>query len=186
MVNCKGSDNININIKYILMAIAFAVLCIVGYFIMPNNDTIEINSENEVQNNIFVHIEGEVNNPGLIEVEYGTRLYELIEKAGGETENADTSRVNLSSILSDEQKVVIPSKVLISSEENQEDQDVLININTASMEKLMKLDGIGEGTAKKIIKYREENGYFNEIEDLKKVSGIGENKFNGLKDDITI
>ena len=172
--------------KYVLITIAFVALCIVGYFVMPKNDTIEINNDNEVQDNIFIHIEGEVNNPGLIEVKYGTRLYELIEKAGGATENADTSRVNLSSILSDEQKVIIPSKIVVSNEKNQEEQDVLININTASIEKLMKLDGIGEGTAKKIIKYRDENGYFNVIDDLKKVSGIGENKFNGLKDDITI
>lgn len=173
--------------KYFLMIIGFVVLTIVGYFIMPKNDVLEVDSENETKDNIFVHIEGEVNNPGLIEIKYGTRLYELIEKAGGETENADLSRVNLSSILSDEQKVMVPAKVVISSNsEVNETEDSLININTASKESLMRLDGIGEGTAKKIIKYREDNGYFNEIEDLKKVSGIGENKFNGLKDNITI
>ena len=121
--------------------------------------------------------------PGLIKVKYGTRIYELIEQAGGETENADLSRVNLASIVNDEQKVVIPDKI-VQTEENEE--DTIININTASKEKLMKLDGVGEGTAKKIIQYRQENGYFNTIEELKNVPGIGESKFNRLKDAITI
>lgn len=178
----------NINLKYALMAVGFVILSIIGYFIMPKQEIVEVNNENEVKNSIFVHIEGEVNNPGLIEVDYGTRIYELIDKAGGETENADLSRVNLSSILSDEQKVIIPAKIVVSDDSKIDNnmENSMININTASKESLMRLDGIGEGTAKKIIKYREENGYFNTIEDLKNVSGIGENKFNGLKDNITI
>ena len=156
--------------KYALMFTGFAILCVVGYFIMPKDEIVEVNNESDTKDSIFVHIEGEVNNPGLTEVEYGTRLYELIEKAGGETENADLSRVNLSSILSDEQKVVIPKKIVVSNDSQmQQSEDILININTASKESLMKLDGIGESMANKIIKYREENGYFNEIEDLKNV-----------------
>ena len=61
----------------------------------------------------------------------------------------------------------------------------IVNINTANIEKLSTLTGIGESTAKKIIKYREENGYFNSIEDIMNVTGIGESKFNAIKDNIT-
>ena len=173
-------------IKYLLIFVGFIILTILGYFLMPTDEIVQPESEKEENDYIFVHIEGQVNNPGLLKVEYGTRLYELIEKAGGETENADLSRVNLASILNDEQKVLIPAKIVLSEDQNAEAEGSLVNINTASKEKLMTLSGIGEGTAEKIIKYRQDKGYFNTIEELKNVSGIGENKFNGLKEDITI
>ena len=72
-------------------------------------------------------------------------------------------------------------------EEGSEEGDSgIVNINTASVEKLSTLTGIGKSTAEKIVKYRDENGYFNSIEDIMNVSGIGEIKFNSIKDDITI
>ena len=80
----------------------------------------------------------------------------------------------------------VPSKVVLDETNETGAETSIVNINTASKEKLMSLDGVGEGTAEKIIKYREQNGYFNTIEDLMNVSGIGESKFNGLKDDITV
>ena len=173
-------------IKYVVIIVAFIILTILGYFLSPKDEIVEPTKNEENHDDIFVHIEGQVQKPGLMKVKYGTRLYELIEEAGGETEDADLSRVNLSSILSDEQKVVIPAKVVVIEENGEVQGNGLININTANLETLMKLDGVGEGTAKKIIQYREENGYFSSIEELKNVSGIGENKFNGLKDEITI
>lgn len=170
--------------KSVLMVAAFIVLGILGYFLLPKDEIVVKENDAEEEEFIFVHIEGCVNYPGLIKTKYGTRLFELIEEAGGETEEADLTRINLASIVSDEQKVFIPAKVVL--EEGQEDESSIININTASKEKLMSLNGVGEGTAEKIIKYREQNGYFNAIEDLMNVSGIGESKFNGLKDDITV
>lgn len=173
--------------KYLLIFGGFIILSILGYFLLPKDEIIEPIRTEANEEYIFVHIEGQVNHPGLIKVKYGTRLYELIEEAGGETEEADLTRINLASVLNDEQKVVIPAKVTISIDaEEKEEEGALININTASKEKLMTLDGIGEGTAEKIIKYRQDKGFFNVIEDLKNVSGIGESKFNALKDDITI
>ncbi|MBQ9313447.1 MAG: helix-hairpin-helix domain-containing protein [Clostridia bacterium] len=177
----------NNKMKYIFVFVVFIILTILGYVLLPKEEVVVQNKVEEDDNYIFVHIEGQVKNPGLMKVKYGTRLYELIEKVGGETENADLTRVNLASVLSDEQKVIIPAKVIISEDsESREESGGLVNINTASKEKLMTLNGIGEGTAEKIVKYRQDNGYFNSVEDLKNVSGIGENKFNGLKDDITI
>ena len=174
----------NLKIKYSLIVVGFLLLAVVGYCLLPNNKEVENKAMENTDTDIYVHIDGAVKNPGLLKVAYGTRLYELIEEAGGETEDADLSRVNLSCILNDEQKIVIPKKVVIS-EESISSSNGLININTATKEELMQLNGVGEGTAKKIIHYREENGYFNTIEDLKNVSGIGDNKFNGLKDEIT-
>lgn len=97
--------------------------------------------------------------------------------------DADLERLNLAKVLVDEEKIVVPKKVIL--EETKEEENSVVNINTADVEKLSTLTGIGKSTAEKIIKYREENGYFNSIEDIMNVSGIGENKFNSIKDDIT-
>lgn len=99
--------------------------------------------------------------------------------------NADVERLNLAKVLTDEEKIVVPKKVILEEAEEERENDI-ININTADVEKLSTLTGIGKSTAEKIIKYREENGYFNSIEDIMNVSGIGENKFNSIKDNITI
>ena len=174
-------------VKYLLVFGGFIILSILGYMLLPKDEIVEPRQEEVKEDYIFVHIEGQVNHPGLMKVKYGTRIYELIEEAGGETEDADLTRINLASVLNDEQKVVIPAKVIVPSDSEEKDKSGgLVNINTASKEKLMTLDGVGEGTAEKIMKYRQENGYFNTIEDLKNVSGIGENKFNSIKDNITI
>ena len=173
--------------KSLLLVAAFIVLGILGYFLLPKDEIVIKENQNEEEEFIFVHIEGCVNNPGLIKTKYGTRLFELIEEAGGETDEADLTRINLASIVSDEQKIFVPAKVVLDeTNETGAEKTSIVNINTASKEKLMSLDGIGEGTAEKIIKYREQNGYFNTIEDLMNVSGIGESKFSGLKDDITV
>ncbi len=180
----------NNKVKCALALGAFIILTILGYVLFPKEEILikeDLETEDEY---IYVHIEGCVNNPGLIKTKYGTRLFELIEEAGGETEDADLTRINLSSIVNDEQKIVIPAKVVVNNEnnneENNKEESGVVNINTADKEKLTTLTGIGESTAEKIIKYREENGYFNSIEDIMNVSGIGESKFNSIKDDITV
>lgn len=105
--------------------------------------------------------------------------------AGGATEDADVSRINLSKILDDEEKISVPKKV-IKDENSHESESKNVNINSASVEKLSTLNGIGKSTAERIVRYREENGYFNTIEDLMNVSGIGEIKFNAIKDNIEV
>lgn len=185
----EGGIFMNNNLKCILALATFIILTILGYFLLNDKSENIIESNSLEGDFIFVHIEGEIENPGLAKVKYGTRLYELIEEVGGATENADLSRINLSSIVCDEQKVIIPTKIISSesdnSPENQNTENGLININTANKEKLMTLSGVGESTAEKIIKYREHTGYFNTIEDIMNVQGIGESKFNNIKDDIT-
>jgi competence protein ComEA len=133
-----------------------------------------------------VYVVGEVEEPGIFEVEDGTRVYEVLEMAGGVSQDADTARMNLAKIVVDEEKINVPKKVMITEESKLMDDGGLININTANADKLSTLNGIGKSTANKIIQYRNENGYFDTIEDIMKVTGIGESKFNAIKENITI
>ena len=124
-----------------------------------------------------VYICGAVANPGIYEFTNGTRLYELIEEAGGLDEEADADAVNLAMEVVDAQQIRIP----YIGESIQKDENDLININTADVEELCKIPGIGESRAKAIIEYRESQGGFKDIEDLKNISGIKDATFNKIK-----
>lgn len=167
----------------------------------------EVNEENEKKEtkeeieNIIVHVSGCVNKEGIVELPINSRVIDAINYAGGVKENADLSEINLASILEDGIKIYIPSlqektenafnennDLNISSKINENissNSTQKININTATQEQLDTLPGIGQSTALKIIEYRKENGKFKKIEDIKQVKGIGEAKFNKLKDLIT-
>ena len=161
-----------------------------------------------------VDIKGEVNSPGIYTLNSNNRVIDVIEKAGGLTENANTSVINLSKKITDEMVIIIYSnqEVLefektkekekqlqekcIQKDENSLKNDACIsnsqtttnnkiNINTASLEELQTLNGIGEAKAKDIISYRETNK-FNTIEDIKNVPGIGEGLFAKIKESITV
>lgn len=169
---------------------------------------IEIQEEEvivEESEEIVIHVIGAVNDPGIVRLSLGSRIIDVIEAAGGSKEEADLNQVNLAYIVEDGQKIHIPSineeveefsnsgyNEYISSNEgnniiiNNEGESQKVNINTASKEELMSLNGIGEATADKIIAYREENGKFNSIEDIQNVKGIGEAKFNNIKENICI
>ncbi len=180
----------NEKVKYLLILGAFIILGIIGYCCLPS-DEIVIQADNQQQEEtdyIYVHIEGCVQNPGLFKVQDGTRMYELLELAGGETDDADLTRINLASILTDAQKVIIPA-VYIPTEEGEISSGIyqrMVNINTATLDELQTLNGIGPSMAQKILDYRNKNGYFLQIEDIMEVDGIGEGKFNKIKDNITI
>lgn len=174
----------NNKVKFVFMTGAFIILVIVGFFMMKKDEEIVFYSGEEKSiSKICAYIVGEVNSPGIFELEDGTRIYELIEMAGGATKDADVSRINLAKIVLDEEKITVPKKVIVSEET---EDSKIININSATADKLSTLDGIGKSTAEKIVKYREENGYFNTVEDLMNVSGIGENKFNSIKQNIEV
>ena len=159
------------------------------------NEIIE-SSNNEEKTMIKVHIDGQIKNRGVVELEEGSRLVDAIEKSGGLTEEADTSNINLADILQDGEKVYIYSKQEVEelksigklNEEidNTTKKDNKININTATQAELEEITGIGPSLAKKIIEYRESNGKFKDIEELKNVSGIGDKKFESMKSQITI
>ncbi len=176
----------NNKVKFALAIGTFIILTIIGFHLMSGDEEVVFDSaEHSEPFKIFVYIVGEVEEPGVFEVEDGTRVHDLIELAGGATKDADLSRINLAKILEDEEKISIPKLVIVSDDELEGNGGV-VNINSASVEKLSTLTGIGKSTAEKIVKFREENGYFNTVEDIMNVSGIGESKFNAIKDDIEV
>lgn len=203
------------NKKYVIIGLIFCIL-IIAIIIVKQFDTeeketldlisIEENTENtetveeEEDYKIVIHITGEVNNEGIIEIKEGGRISDAIEEAGGLTKEADLERVNLAYELEDGQKIYIPNKKdkdieeyvtegvddIVLPDELSKAGDGLVNINKASSEELQELDGIGEALAENIIAYRENNGRFKNIEDIKNVSGIGDSKYEKIKDNIKI
>lgn len=175
---------------------------------LNEENSIKIRESTNLNGNkkIIVHISGEVISPGVISLEEGARIVDAINMADGVTEEADLSKVNLAYVLEDAQKIYIPNinekeekEIVENIEEgvvisgsgtsngnDSKNEDVKININTANVKELQKLSGIGESIALRIVTYRKENGKFNSIEDLKNVSGIGENKFNKIKNNIFV
>ena len=126
---------------------------------------------------VTVYITGEVRNPGLYSLPYGSRVKDAVEAAGGFTNEAYVEGLNLAARLRDGQHIPVYSR-------NEVPQKV--NINTADKWLLEALPGIGPTTARRIVEYREEHGPFGQIEDIKKVRGIGEGTFEKIKDKITI
>ena len=174
--------------------------------------TEEIMVKNETQTEettdtekIVVHIIGAVKNEGIVELNEGARVSDAINSAGGLAEDADMSKINLAYVLEDGVKIRIPSindehteeyittdevEIVESSSQTTQNggnsKSGLININTANETELDSLPGIGPSIAAKIINYREENGDFASIEDIKNVNGIGDSKFEELKDLICV
>lgn len=175
-----------------------------------------LNNENstkeESKSTIKIHIAGAVKNEGVIEIKANSRLSDAIEKAGGLKEDADITKINLACLLEDGIKIYIPNrkdgnninqdeteKYVMTPDENnisikdtnkdtlnKKDTKIMVNINTATQAELETIPGIGPSTALKIIKYRQENGKFKNIEDIKEVSGIGDSKYNQMKDKIKV
>ena len=219
--------------KKLIVSIFIILVVIVIFYLMylskDNSVTAideveEIDEEvvNEEIRKIKVDIKGMVNNPGVYEVDDGSRVIDVINASGGLIEGADTSNINLSKKLKDENVIIIgsikePEKIIeyvykececpkfndacISNNEvvnyqeseisksesfNEDASNNLVSINSANLEALMSLPSIGESKAKSIIKYREENDGFKQIEDIMNVSGIGNALFEKIKDFITL
>ena len=137
---------------------------------------------------IYVHISGAVKKPGVYRLPDGSRLFDAIELAGGFSDDADESFLNLASVVEDGLKYHVPTKEETEGLMQPAEAAVTdgrIDINHAGADELMQLNGIGEGKARAIIAYREEHGAFATVEDIKKVSGIGESTYAKFKDDIT-
>lgn len=141
----------------------------------------------------YIHICGEVVSPGVYEAKEGSRVFQIVEQAGGFTENALSEYLNMAQIVTDGMKLVVPAKgelqdsdIYGQSELKQQENTGMINLNTASKEELMTLKGIGEARADDIIMYRKENGAFMRIEDVMNIPGIKEAAFQKIKDKITV
>lgn len=160
---------------------------------------------------IYVHICGAVVNPGVYELDAGSRVFEGVRAAGGFSEEACEDYVNQAEVLQDGQRLIIPTPEEVEAVKDDDsyqeswridalkaeqsaaveaapvgNTDGLININTADESELSSIDGIGAGKAAAIVKYRQENGNFQTIQDIMKVSGIKEGTYEKIKDKITV
>ena len=167
-----------------------------------SNDTSQ-NTNNSQTTEVTVYISGAVKTEGVVTMSSEDRLSDAIKVMGGIVEGADMNAINLAEKLVDGKHYVIPkqgeqipvdvnagggstSGATQTSGGNTQGQGGLVNINTATLEQLDTLPGVGEATANKIITYREENGGFKSIEDLKNVKGIGDKKFVDMKSSICV
>lgn len=159
---------------------------------ISNNDNKEKSEKSTIKK---VHISGEINKPGVYEINDNYRLEDLVNDADGLTENADLNKINLALKLEDQMRIIIPN---INDKDNNENNTTTqlispinvndnkkLDINTADKSELMTLPNIGEKRADAIIEYRQKNK-FNKIEDIKKVSGIGDKFFEAMKDMIVV
>lgn len=159
---------------------------------ISNNDNKEKSEKSTLKK---VHISGEINKPGVYEINDNYRLEDLVNDAGGLTENADLNKINLALKLEDQMRIIIPN---INDKDNNEintttqlispinvNDNKKVDINTADKSELMTLPNIGEKRADAIIEYRQKNK-FNKIEDIKNVSGIGDKFFEAMKDMIVV
>ncbi|MDR5658052.1 helix-hairpin-helix domain-containing protein [Serpentinicella sp. ANB-PHB4] len=143
-----------------------------------------------IDNNMIVHVEGAVKFPGVYELAGSSRTIDAIEAAGGLLQSADRTRVNLAEKIYDEAFIYIPmyeEEVVVPLHiNNRNDNSGLININHATKEELQSLPGIGPALSERIVSYREQHGEFSTLEELKSVSGIGENKYTEVESLITL
>lgn len=160
-----------------------------------DSNTKESKTEDE-EELVIIHVIGEVKKPGVVRVKEGSRVEDIVKAAGGLTENADISNINLAYVVEDGTKIRIPStddekqeeyitqsigEGIIMQEVSNSSSSSIVNINTANETELEELPGIGASIAGRIIEYRNKNGKFKNIEDIKNVTGIGDSKFEKIK-----
>jgi competence protein ComEA len=144
---------------------------------------------------VFVHVAGAVRRPGVYTLRAGSRVADAVERAGGARASADLSAVNLASKLEDGRQVLVPKRVgggVAASAPGTAAGAVTgvpaqpIDLNTATLEQLDTLDGVGPATAQKILDYRTEHGGFGSVDELGQVSGIGEKRLAALRDHVRV
>lgn len=201
--------------KYKILIIV--MICLLGFLIILSTSTSDIDNnedafkkysketeikedsedsytENNKEDKIFVYIGGAVEKPNVYKLEEGSRIKDLVEIAGGFSDNAESKNINLAQKLNDEDYIYVYSigeseiDSNISSEVTSSiRKDGCININKATVEELKSIDGIGEVRASKIIEYREENGPYKNIDELKNIGArIGEKTFETIKDKVYV
>jgi competence protein ComEA len=196
--------------------ILLLIVIIVGVGIVLNKninkeDNFIINRASDISENkpaiqieippVIIHIAGAVKNPGVYQLKSTDRIVDAVKIAGGAIEEANLDSINLASLLKDGQKIIVPYKTYSETGEeintniynyvesvysSSVSTSAKININTANANLLQTLPGIGPVLSERIIEYRNQNGLFGMIDDIKDVSGIAEKKYEGIKDLICV
>lgn len=161
----------------------------------PSGEAAQNGNEPDAKNavKIMVHVAGNVNKPGVYELPYGSRVKDALDAAGGATSDGNADSLNLVEVIIDGQKLVVPPKTNPLTTENLTQGSGMatsygggmVNINTADEKSLEELPGIGPALAKRIIEYRMQKP-FSSVDELKNVSGIGDKKFEQMKDKVAL
>ena len=167
---------------------------------LPETAEPQETAETRLGSTIYVHVCGHVKYPGVYQMQEGSRVYEAIDKAGGMLEEGAGDAMNMAAVLEDGMRIMVPDLAQAaqmieqgavfdpgsSASVSDRKSSGKVNLNRADVKELMTLTGIGQSRAEAIIRYREEIGSFERIEDVMKVSGIKESAFNKIKADITV
>jgi len=209
MFNLSNQEKITIILLLILIIVGVGIVL---YKNINSEDNFTINRASDISENnpaiqkevppLIIHITGAVKNPGVYQLKSTDRVVDAVKIAGGETEEANLDLINLAALLKDGQKIIVPSKIYNENGEEinkniDNNTEVMyssssgsisgkININTTNATMLQTLPGIGPVLSERIIEYRNQNGFFGIIDDIKDVSGIAEKKFEGIKDLICV
>lgn len=191
----------------LILATLVTVFVLVIYFSQSNNEQADAWEENESAfqqatedsektteetGKIIVDIKGEINKPGVYELEGDARVKEVILEAGGLTKQAEEKQLNLAEKLQDQQMIYIPNKEeaeemeIDGDKEAEDNNEDMIDINAADINELQKISGVGPAKAQAIVDYREENGAFESVDELNEISGFGEKTVEKLRDSIKI
>lgn len=155
----------------------------------------EVEDKTTVSTVIYVDVKGEIHHPGVYQMKAESRVKDLIEAAGGFTPLADDQKLNLAQLLGDQMVIVVPKKgeevnselaQAPTSQKKEVGKEVKVNINTATVEELKTLKGIGEKKAEAIIEYRKKNGSFKNKEELMKVRGIGKKLYESFQERVIV
>lgn len=161
--------------------------------LQETGEAVQESGSSEEAGKIYVYICGAVENPGVYQADSGSRLFEILELAGGFTPEADQNGFNLARTVIDGEQFVVLTKeeaarkmTAVSENAAAQQNSGLVNINTATLSELTQISGIGESRAQAIIAYREKHGAFGSVEEIKKVDGIKDGLFSKIKDFITV
>jgi competence protein ComEA len=209
MFNLSNQEKITIILLLIVVIIGGGIVL---YKNINSEDSFTINRDSDISENkpaiekevppLIIHITGAVKSPGVYQLKSTDRIVDAVKIAGGATEEANLDLINLAALLKDGQKIIVPSKIYNENGEEiskniDNNAEVMyssssgsasgkININTANATMLQTLSGIGPALSERIIEYRNQNGFFGVIDDIKDVPGIAEKKFEGIKDLICV
>jgi competence protein ComEA len=151
---------------------------------------VKVSSQNSAD--VTVHVAGAVQHPGVYQLKANARVKDAVKRAGGAHSRADLTGINLAAKLEDGRQVIVPQKEEAETSTNDQTgtnkkgntAGKKVNLNTADLEELQQLDGVGPATAEKILEYRTEHGGLGSVEDLDEIDGIGEKSIENLRDQV--